>query len=227
MTEKSKKIIILTAAALFLLLFMASAWLLGRPMLEFVSEPERFRAWVGENALLGKAAFVGMMAMQVFVAIIPGEPLEIVAGYAFGAVEGTLLCLAGATIGSILVFLFVRKFGVRAVELFFPKEKFENLKFLQDSCRLNLMVFLIFFIPGTPKDVLCYCVGLTKMKLPTWALITATARIPSVITSTIGGDALGLGAHGFAAAVFAATLALSAVGLLIYKKICRTKGLKP
>ncbi len=227
MTEKSKKIIILTAAALFLLLFMASAWLLGRPMLEFVSEPERFRAWVGENALLGKAAFVGMMAMQVFVAIIPGEPLEIVAGYAFGAVEGTLLCLAGATIGSILVFLFVRKFGVRAVELFFPKEKIENLKFLQDSRRLNLMVFLIFFIPGTPKDVLCYCVGLTKMKLPTWVLITATARIPSVITSTIGGDALGLGAHGFAAAVFAATLALSAVGLLIYKKICRTKGLKP
>jgi uncharacterized membrane protein YdjX (TVP38/TMEM64 family) len=227
MTEKSKKIIILTAAALFLLLFMASAWLLGRPMLEFVSEPERFRAWVSENALLGKAAFVGMMAMQVFVAIIPGEPLEIVAGYAFGAVEGTLLCLAGATIGSILVFLFVRKFGVRAVELFFPKEKIENLKFLQDSRRLNLMVFLIFFIPGTPKDVLCYCVGLTKMKLPTWVLITATARIPSVITSTIGGDALGLGAHGFAAAVFAATLALSAVGLLIYKKICRTKGLKP
>ena len=227
MTEKSKKIIILTAAALFLLLFMASAWLLGRPMLEFVSEQERFRAWVGENALLGKAAFVGMMAMQVFVAIIPGEPLEIVAGYAFGAVEGTLLCLAGATIGSILVFLFVRKFGVRAVELFFPKEKIENLKFLQDSRRLNLMVFLIFFIPGTPKDVLCYCVGLTKMKLPTWVLITATARIPSVITSTIGGDALGLGAHGFAAAVFAATLALSAVGLLIYKKICRTKGLKP
>ena len=227
MTEKSKKIIILTAAALFLLLFMASAWLLGRPMLEFVSEPERFRAWVGENALLGKAAFVGMMAMQVFVAIIPGEPLEIVAGYAFGAVEGTLLCLAGATIGSILVFLFVRKFGVRAVELFFPKEKIENLKFLQDSRGLNLMVFLIFFIPGTPKDVLCYCVGLTKMKLPTWVLITATARIPSVITSTIGGDALGLGAHGFAAAVFAATLALSAVGLLIYKKICRTKGLKP
>lgn len=196
-------------------------------MLEFVAEPERFRAWVGENALLGKVVFVGMMAMQVFVAIIPGEPLEIVAGYAFGAIQGTLLCLAGATVGSILVFLFVRKFGMRAVETFFPREKIEKLKFLQDSRRLNLLVFLIFFIPGTPKDILSYCVGLTKMKLLTWVLITATARIPSVITSTIGGDALGLGAHGFAAAVFAATLALSAVGLLIYKKICRTKGLKP
>ena len=227
MTEKSKKIIIITAAALFLLLLMASAWLLGRPMLEFVSEPERFRAWVGENALLGKASFAGMMAMQVFVAIIPGEPLEIVAGYAFGAVEGTLLCLAGTTIGSVLVFLFVRKFGVRAVEVFFPREKIEKLKFLQDSRRLNLLVFLIFLIPGTPKDILCYCIGLTKMKLATWILITATARIPSIITSTIGGDALGLGAHGFAAAVFAATLVLSTVGLLIYKKICQTKGLKP
>ena len=224
MTDQNKKIIVVLAGVLFLLLFFASAWLLGRPMLQFVSEPDRFRAWVNENALLGKLSFVGMMAMQVFVAIIPGEPLEIVAGYAFGALEGTLLCLAGATIGSILVFLFVRKCGIRAVEIFFPREKIEKLKFLQDNRRLNLLVFVIFFIPGTPKDILCYCIGLTKMRLGTWLLITATARIPSVITSTIGGDALGLGAHGFAAAIFIATLILSIAGLLIYRKICQTKG---
>lgn len=65
-------------------------------MLKFVSEPEKFRAWVDGHGIYGRLAFIGMMVLQVFIAIIPGEPLEIGAGYAFGMWEGTLLCMAGA-----------------------------------------------------------------------------------------------------------------------------------
>ena len=65
----------------------------------------------------------GMVVLQVVVAVIPGEPLEIAAGYAFGALEGTLLCMVGTWIGGLMVFLLVRRFGVRAVEIFFPLEK--------------------------------------------------------------------------------------------------------
>ena len=78
----------------------------------------------------------------------------------------------------------------------------------------------MFFLPGTPKDVLCYFVGLTDMPLGTWVLISAVARIPSIVTSTVGGNALGLEKYGFAALVFAATLAVSGLGLLIYRAIC-------
>ena len=100
--------------------------LIGPPMLRFFDDPQAFRAWVDSHGIWGRVAFVGMVALQVVIALIPGEPLEIGAGYAFGAVEGTLLCLAGTTLGSLLVFGFVRKLGMKAVEPFFSREEIEN-----------------------------------------------------------------------------------------------------
>ena len=104
MTDKHKKLISAAGIALFLLLSLAIFWFVGKPFLAFVSEPEKFRLWVDGHGIWGRLAFLGMMLLQVFVAIIPGEPLEIGAGYAFGAVEGTILCILGAGIGSALVF---------------------------------------------------------------------------------------------------------------------------
>ena len=219
MTEKQKKWIAATSIVVFILLSAAVFWFVGRPLMRFVSEPEKFRSWVSESGIWGKLAFVGMMILQIFIAVIPGEPLEIGAGYAFGTLEGTILCLIGIVIGSALVFGFVRKFGVKAVEVFFSKEKISSLKFFQNTKRLNLLIFIVFFIPGTPKDVLSYIVGLTDMKFTTWLAIAGVARIPSVITSTIGGDALGMGHHRFAIAVFVCTLVISAIGIWIYSRI--------
>ena len=219
--NKHKKIIGAMAIAVFLILSAAVCWFVGRPLLAFVSEPGEFQAWVDAHGIWGRLAFIGMMALQIIIAVIPGEPLEIGAGYAFGTWEGTILCLVGAIVGSVIVFLFVRYFGIKIVEVFFSVEKIRSLKFLQNTKRLNLLVAILFFIPGTPKDLLSYFIGLTKMKLSTWILITGLARIPSVITSTIGGEALGMQNYQFAIAVFAATLIISGAGLLIYRKICQ------
>ncbi len=223
MTEKHKKYIAAGGIALFVLLSAAICWFVGRPLVSFVSEPERFRAWVDTHGVWGRLAFVGMMVLQVFVAIIPGEPLEIGAGYAFGALEGTLLCIVGTTLGGALVFWFVRRFGIKAVEVFISREKIQSLHFLQNSRRVYGFVILAFLLPGTPKDVLSYCAGLTPIRFRHWLLITSLCRIPSVITSTIGGDALGAGQLRTALWVFAATICVSLTGLLIYKRICRAK----
>lgn len=208
---------------IFVLFSAAVAWLIGKPLLQFVSEPDKFRQWVDSHGLLGPLAFLGMMLLQVFVAVIPGEPLEIGAGYAFGAVEGTILCILGAAIGSTLVFLFVRRFGVRAVEVFISREKIQSLRFLQNTRRVHLFLLVAFLLPGTPKDVLCYVAGLTTLKLGPFILISSICRLPSIVTSTIGGSALGSGQWGMAAIVFAATLVISAIGLWIYKRILRLR----
>lgn len=208
---------------IFVLFSAAVAWLIGKPLLQFVSEPEKFRQWVDSHGLLGPLAFLGMMLLQVFVAVIPGEPLEIGAGYAFGAVEGTILCILGAAIGSTLVFLFVRRFGVRAVEVFISREKIQSLRFLQNTRRVHLFLLVAFLLPGTPKDVLCYVAGLTTLKLGPFILISSICRLPSIVTSTIGGNALGSGQWGMAAIVFVATLVISAIGLWIYKRILRLR----
>ena len=154
-------------------------------------------------------------------AIIPGEPLEILGGYAFGAFEGTVLCLAAAFSGSIVVFLLVRKLGTRLVEVFFPPERLETLRFLHTSPKRDFLFFIIFMVPGTPKDLLCYFAGLTKMRTSLWLIICSVGRVPSVITSTVGGSALGTKSYWFAVAVFAATLLVSAIGFKIYSDICK------
>lgn len=219
LTEAHKKKIYLFAIVVALIFIGAVGYLVGKPMVEFVREPERFRAWVDSSGFISRVIFVGMVVFQLIIALIPGEPLEMGAGYAFGAVEGTILCIIGCVIGSALVFLFVRRFGVKLVEVFFPREKIRSLRFLQDSRRLNLLTFIVFFIPGTPKDLLSYFIGLTDMKLGTWLCITAVARIPSIVTSTVTGDALGLKDYQFALIAFGVTLALSLLGILVYRRL--------
>lgn len=135
--------------------------------------------------------------------------------------------MIGIVVGSVFVFLMVRAFGKRLVALFFPIEKIEAIPILRNTQRLTLPSFIIFMIPGTPKDILTYCAGLTPMKFSSWLLIAGVARIPPVITSTLSGSALGEGQYSVAIIVFAATMALSVVGLLVYHRMSKqVKGAK-
>ena len=220
-TERHRRFLAGASLAVFLLLSLAVAWFIGRPMVRFVQQPELFRAWVDAHGIWGYLAFLGMMVLQVVIAVIPGEPLEIGAGYAFGFWEGTLLCLIGIALGSLLVFLLVRRFGVRLVEVFFDREKIHAARFLQNSKKRDILLFLVMFIPGTPKDLLSYFAGLTEIPLKRWLLICTVARIPSVVSSTVGGNAIGEQNYLFAVIVFAATLAVSGLGLWVYRKISR------
>lgn len=221
LSSKQKKILYGICIALFFLLMVAICWFAGKPLVKFASEPEKFRSWLDSLGIWGRVVFVGIIILQVFIAFIPGEPFEIGAGYAFGPIEGTLLCLVGALIGSFIVFSFVRRFGVQAVEVFFSREKIESVKFLKDAKRRDLLIFIVFFIPGTPKDLLTYFAGLTGIKLSKFLLLSTIARLPSVITSAVGGDAIGVKNYVFAIIVFAVTAILSAVGIWIYTRISK------
>ena len=226
LTLKQKKIISITAFILFLLFCLAVGWFIGGPIIRFVSEPEKFRLWVESHGIWGVLAYIGMTAFQVVIALVPGEPLEIGAGYAFGAFKGTIFCILGITLGSLIVFSFVKKFGVRFVEVFFPVEKINNLKVLRDKRKRNAIIFLVFFLPGTPKDLLTYFAGLTDIKLGHFVLLASFARLPSVITSTAGGDALGGQKYISAVIIFAVTFIISVIGWWIYNIILKHKDKK-
>ena len=121
---KRRKIVSIISLILISVAFSLIAYFIGRPLvLEFRNSPETFRAYVKSHWLLGPLVMIGIMMMQVIVAVIPGEPFELGAGFVFGWLEGGLLCLVGAVLASALVFLAVRKWGVKLVELFFYKEK--------------------------------------------------------------------------------------------------------
>jgi len=214
-----QKIIAVAAALITIAVIAYICIYIGIPMMQFVTEPERFRMWVEQHGILGRLVYMLIVFLQVVIALIPGEPVEIAGGYAFGAIEGTILYLGAAVLGSLVVFLLVRRFGIRLLEIFFSKEKIESLKILKTNRKRSILFFLIFMIPGTPKDLLCFYAGLTDMKLGTFLLISAIGRLPALISSTIGGNALGMQSYTLAIIVFAVTLFLSGIGYLIYSKI--------
>lgn len=207
------------AVAILIIVCSFVMFYIGKPMIKFVSDAEAFRTWVEQHTWLGRIAFLFMLLFQVIFAFIPGGVFEVAGGYAFGAIEGTILSIVGTTLGSAAVFLLVKKYGLKFVLLFFSQEKLDSVQFMHNKKRLYLIVFIAFIIPGTPKDLLCYVAGLTDMKLGVWLLITSIARIPAITISTIGGNAIGTASYAFAAGVFIFTLLLSAIGIIIYRKI--------
>lgn len=219
-TQPRQKKLAVVILVLFLGVTALVCWRVGLPMVRLASDPEAFRQWLTERQLGGALIYGAMVFFQVLFAVIPGEPLEIAGGYAFGALWGTIYCLLAATLGSLLVFVLVRRFGTRLVEVFFSLEKLQKVRFLQSASRRNVLFLVVFMIPGTPKDLLCYFAGLTDIKLPVFLLVASLGRLPSVITSTIGGDALGTQNYAFAVVVFLVTFLISVGGLLCYQRIC-------
>lgn len=166
---------------------------------------------------------IGISAFQIIVAIIPGEPFEIAAGYAFGWILGAILCLIGTLLGQVVVFLFAKKFGMDFVEIFVSTKKIKEMNFFKNNKKLYMTTFFIFLIPGTPKDVLSYVAGITPIKLVPFLLISGIARIPSVVSSTIGGSYLGTRNYTMATIIFIATLLVSGILFFIYKRYEKKK----
>ena len=221
MTEKHRKILWLAAVLIFLAFMAAAGWLIGMPMVRLAGEPEAFRLWVDSWGGWGKLIFVAMVVLQVLVAFIPGEPVELAAGYAFGIWEGMLLTMAGFLIGSWLVFILVRRFGVKLVEVFFSRNKIAELRFLRNPKKTRIIAFLLMLIPGTPKDFLSYFAGLTGLKTGEWLAIVAVGRIPSLITSVVTGNAAGNENYLLSAAMLVLTAVISLIGILYYRKITK------
>lgn len=185
-----------------------------------------FRDYIRSFGVWGWLVLLLLQFLQVFIALIPGELLESAAGYAFGPFAGTVICYLGVAAASSLVFLLTRRFGVRLVEVFISREKISELRFLNTERKRNALVFLLFFIPGTPKDLLTYFVGLTDMRLGPFLAISLAARIPSVISSTFGGHLLGEGKLWGALLLYGITGAVSIAGLAAYRAIVQRRAEK-
>lgn len=226
MTQAHKKWIWMGALVIFLLFCGGVGYFVGVPLVRLARQPEAFCAWVDGFGIWARLVFVAMVFLQVIVALIPGEPLELMAGYVFGAVEGTLLSMAGILLGSWVVFGLVRRLGQKFVEVFFPEKELKRLSFLKNSKKAGVLAFVLMTIPGTPKDLLSYFAGLTPLKTLQWLAIVTVSRIPSLVTSTVSGALAGEENYLLSAIVFAITLLLSAIGLLYYRKICKEEAEK-
>ena len=216
-----KRTVGIILVTVFFGLMILLAVFVGKPLVESIFSGEgdaasTFQKIVDSNPVSGRLIYVGIQILQVFIAFIPGEVVEVAGGLAFGAIEGMLLSLIGVAIGSSVIFMLTKTLGMRFVELFVERERINEMKFIRDGRNLEWLVFYVFFIPGTPKDLLTYVVGLTRMKLVPFLIISLVARVPSVLSSTWGGDAIMSGEYTKAIIIFGVALGCSLIGLLMY-----------
>lgn len=147
---------------------------------------DQFIGWVQSKGIWGILVFLALQILQVVVAVLPGEPVELMAGALFGPVGGLLICLAGILLGSMFIYAAMKLLGAKAV----PAQAFHKYRFLQDEQRARRALYLLFFLPGTPKDMLTYIGPFLPVKPGEFFFICTLARIPSVVTSTVAGSSL-------------------------------------
>ncbi|MBQ9166239.1 MAG: TVP38/TMEM64 family protein [Oscillospiraceae bacterium] len=204
--------------AAIIVVFLCLTVLCWGPITAFVADPESLRQWILETGFAGVAVFGLFSILQVIFAVIPGGPFELAAGYVFGVLPGSLLCDMTMTIGSVLVFLLVRKFGMSFVELFVSRKQIESIHFLKNTQKLQSILFFIFLIPGTPKDVVTYLVGLTELPLSSWIFICFVGRFPAVLLTAMSGSALGSARYGIVAAIIVVFAICYLIGMRLYKR---------
>lgn len=185
---------------------------------------DEFREYIRSFGAASVFVLFFLQFLQVFFPLIPGELLESGAGYALGAFLGTAVCYAGIIAATALIFWLVRRFGLRMVELFVPIEKITSLKFINTEKKRNSLIFVLFFIPGTPKDLLTYFAALTDIKFSAFLALTLIARVPSLLSSTFGGHLLGKKNYIAALLLYGITGTISLLGILIYNRIINRRN---
>lgn len=211
----------ISAAVLIIAAIVAlCVWLV--PLVYSLREPgvqEKFRAFIESLGILGVLAMLVLQILQIIVAVIPGEPIEILMGLMYGTFGGLFLTLAGIFIGQAIVFFAIKRFGIKFASRFVNIKKFEELSFLKSPDKRDSLIFLLFFIPGTPKDILTYFAPFTGIPFLRFIVIATLARIPSVISSTWAGATISDGSFIKTALIFAVTGAAGLIGIIINNRI--------
>lgn len=185
-----------------------------------------FKEKVSSSGILGLLMLFALQVAQIFLIIIPGEPIEILAGMCYGPIWGTVFIMASAGIISTIIFFLVRKYGKRFVYNFCDKEKvakIENSKLFKNPNKIEMIMFILFLLPGTPKDLLVYIAGLLPINPVKFVLISVFARFPSVISSTLAGANLAVGDWKKSIIMYLAIVLVAIIVILIANKFDKDK----
>lgn len=215
---RRQRIFGIASIVLIIVISLFLGWLIGKPLVEAVRNKESFRAWINAQGFLKYFIMVGLMVLQIIIAIIPGGPIEVAAGFAFGTWMGTFVCMIGAVLGSALVFWLARRYGIKLVRIFVPREKMNSIKLLRQKGKLNLVLFIVFIVPGMPKDILTYMAGLTPIRMSDFLIITGVARFPAILLSAMGGHSLGEKQFGRVALITGTAIVLGGLMSWLYRR---------
>lgn len=213
-------IVLITCIGLIVYLF---------PIIKNIATPEGqadFKNMIEHSGIKGIFLLFVLEIAQIFLLVLPGEPLEILAGMCYGEVWGTVFLLVSVWITTAIIFYAVRKYGRKFIYNFCNEkkiEKIENSKWFKNPQNIEYVLIILFMIPGTPKDLLVYIGGLLPIKPIRFINISTFARFPSIISSTLAGANIVQGNWKMMLIVYIVPLILAIVIIIIMKLLERTK----
>jgi len=192
--DKNRLIMALVLLAGLILVFIALGLSghLGRMLAKgwvLFSDRQEVRDYLQSWGPWAPIAFIGIQAVQVVLAPIPGEFTGAVGGFLFGPFPTLAYSTLGLTLGSIAAFLASRLVGLPLVKLVVTEATLEKFHFVTEP-RGTIATFVLFLIPGFPKDLLSYLLGLSPMKFLTFVVVCTLGRIPGTLMLSFTGAAI-------------------------------------
>ena len=187
---------------------------------------EVFKEEIQSSGVRGIFILLGLQGVQILLPILPGEPIEILAGMCYGAIGGTIFLLLSVFLVTALIFFIVRKLGRGFVYGVCSEEKIqklENSKMFKNPKKIEYIMLILFLIPGTPKDLLVYVAGLLPIKPLRFLIISTFARIPSIVSSTVAGSSIVEGNWKIGVVLYALIFIVVGVIIFIVEKNDKTK----
>ena len=218
---RNRRVAVLVALLVFVGIVGVLALLFGRDVLAFLTDGRRVQEQVDRMGPLAPGVLGALVVIQEVTVLVPSEPLELAAGYAFGFWKGSLIYLAASVVGCIAIIAVVRFGGDRVLELILTSKRRAQLARLREAQKFDLAILVCFFIPGVPKDLMAYLAAFAGMRPVHLVAITTAGRLPSVLAVTLASSFAAAGDWRATALVFGVTAVAVVVGVLLYHRFKR------
>lgn len=220
-----KRIKVISTILKFALLLLI---IIGLPLYIYFFEPQlidSMSSMENVNALFEHyhaesiLVYIGAQILQIIICVIPGQWLQFAAGYMYGFWLGFLYSIIGAAIGSVVTYYLAKLLGRDAMHLIFGEARINEFIHKLNSKKAIVIVFLIFLIPGVPKDLCNYAAGISEMKLKPFLIVSLVGRSPGMMGSLLIGRQIEAENYTGAIVVAAVAVVLCVVGIIMRKRL--------
>ena len=226
MNEKTKKNIkiLFTILKFALLIFLIA----GIPLIVFFNyhelleqfdSMESLRAFLDQYQTESVLVYFVMQVLQIVICMLPGQALQMVGGYVFHFWIGLLLTYTGAALGTFVTFHIARALGKDAMYLIFGEEKLNSYIEKLNSKRAFILLFIIYLIPGLPKDLFAYAIGVSNMRFRPVFIVSMIGRAPAMMGSVMIGAMMATGSYTGCIILFSIAVILCVLGAWKYKQL--------
>ena len=222
--KEKKKIIKYILLALVILVFVGVIlWLF--PLMKNITTTQgqiEFKEKIDSMGFLGALILFGLQFAQIFFVVLPGEPLEVLAGMCYGPLWGTIFIFFSVFLITTFIVVITRKFGEKLINNVWDEKKIKkikNSKVFKNAKKIEILMIILFLIPGTPKDLLTYIGAILPINPIKFILISTFVRFPSVISSTLAGANIASGNFKSMIIVYVVTIIITALAIFISTKM--------